>query len=148
MILCRKVRMLVIEDNDSYAYLIQRAFRGRKGETEWELSVAKDGMEAVRLLFEEEQEHYPLPDMILLDWKLPGLSGDEVLRRTKEHEKLRKIPVLIFSTSDQEEDIHAAYGAHANGYIVKPADPVKLEMIAENIEHFWINAATIARVER
>ena len=148
MVDSRKIRLLVIEDSAPYVYLIQRAFRARGGETEWELSVAKDGEEAVQFLFREEKEQEPLPDIILLDWRLPKLNGDEVLRRTKEHKKLCKIPVLIFSTSDTDEDIHAAYGAHANGYIVKPNDSAKLDMIVENIEHFWINSACIPKVER
>jgi CheY-like chemotaxis protein len=62
----------------------------------------------------------PLPDLILLDWNLPKVSGDEVLRRIEEHQRLRRIPVLVFSSFEADFDIQAAYDSHANGYIAKP----------------------------
>jgi CheY-like chemotaxis protein len=76
----------------------------------------------VHLLFEEESRAAALPDLILLDWNLPKVSGLDVLRRVKEHGTLRKIPVLVFSSSAEDDDIHSAYGAHANGFITKPGD--------------------------
>jgi CheY-like chemotaxis protein len=95
----RVVRLLVVEDNEAYAYLIKKAFSYRKDLTRWELTLAEDGEQAVRILFAEEQAHAPLPEIILLDWKLPKISGNEVLQRLKEHPELRRIPVLVFSTS-------------------------------------------------
>ena len=92
----RTVRLLVVEDSPIYLYLIQRAFQSRPGKVRWELTVAEDGAQALHLLFEEEEESAPLPNLILLDWNLPKVSGDEVLRRIKEHQKLRRIPVLVF----------------------------------------------------
>jgi CheY-like chemotaxis protein len=71
-------------------------------------------------LFEEEKTDEPLPDLILLDWHLPKISGSELLRRIKTHEKLHRIPILVFSSSTAESDIHDAYDNHANGYITKP----------------------------
>jgi CheY-like chemotaxis protein len=144
----RVIRLLVVEDNPAYLYLIQKAFRTRGENTQWDLIVATDGEEAVRLLFEEENDQVPLPDLILLDWKLPVLSGDEVLRRVKQHDKLRKIPILIFSSSDSAEDVHSAYGAHANGYITKPADNHTLAGIVETIEQFWVAVAQLPKVVR
>lgn len=99
----RTIRLLVVEDNPGYLYLIRQAFNARREQTFWELTFAKDGEEALHLLFEEEDENVPLPDFILLDWNLPGLSGAEVLRRTKQHKKLRRIPVLVFSSSEAED---------------------------------------------
>jgi CheY-like chemotaxis protein len=112
------------------------------------LTVATDGQEALDLLFKEENEKFPLPDLVLLDWKLPKVNGDEVLRRVKQHEKLRKMPVFVFSSSEADKDIHAAYGGHANGYITKPADINTLSNIVEAIEQFWIAIAQIPKVVR
>jgi CheY-like chemotaxis protein len=91
----RAIRLLVVEDSTAFQYLIQDAFRDR-GEIRWELTLADDGEEALRLLFEEENEDVPLPNLILLDWNLPKVSGSEVLQRIKRHDKLRRIPVLVF----------------------------------------------------
>jgi two-component system response regulator len=76
------------------------------------------------------------------------VTGGEVLRRIKQHSKLRRIPVLVFSASDAENDIHAAYDDHANGYITKPGDEVTLAAIVETIEKFWITAARLPKVMR
>jgi|HubBroStandDraft_1064217.scaffolds.fasta_scaffold04227_7 CheY-like chemotaxis protein len=71
-------------------------------------------------LFEDEQESAPLPDLILLDWYLPRVTGAEVLRRVKQHRQLRRIPVLVFSSSEADRDIETAYDNHANGHLTKP----------------------------
>lgn len=144
----RLIRLLVVEDNPAYLYLIQKAFRKRSANAQWDLTTAINGEQAVHLLFEEENAHVTLPDLILLDWRLPGLSGDEVLRRVKQHVSLRKIPILVFSSSDAEQDIHSAYCGHANGYITKPGDNNALDNIVEAIEGFWTGAAQIPKVVR
>ena len=133
----RIVRLLVVEDDPGYQYLVQRAFTDRGKEARWELTIAKDGEEALHVLFEEECESTCLPDLILLDWNLPKVSGNEVLRRVKRDQDLRKIPVLVFSSSTSDMDIRAAYEEHANGYIVKPSGIDALDAIVERIEEFW-----------
>ena len=102
----------------------------------------------MQILFEEEDENSPLPDLVLLDWNLPRISGSEVLRRVKQHKKLRRLPVLVFSTSEAEEDIHAAYDDHANGYITKPGSSEALAAIVDTIERFWIAVAQLPKVLR
>jgi chemotaxis family two-component system response regulator Rcp1 len=144
----RTIRLLVVEDNPAYLYLIQKAFHERQGQIRWELTVAEDGERALHLLFEEEAESAPLPDLILLDWNLPKVSGSEVLRRIKEHAKLRRIPVLVFSSSEADEDIHAAYDGHANGYITKPDSVDVLAAIVQTIERFWVAVARLPKVMR
>ena len=141
------IRLLVVEDSEGYLYLIQEAFRSREG-IRWELTVAHDGEQAVKLLFEEERTNAPLPDLILLDWNLPKISGSDVLQRIKKHEKLRKIPVLVFSSSEADRDVHDAYDNHANGYITKPGSVEVLAQIVETIEQFWIAVAKIPKVLR
>src|SRR5579862_8585664 len=95
----RTIRLLVVEDSPAFQYLIRDAFSNR-GEIRWELSIARDGEEALHLLFAEENENVPLPNLVLLDWNLPKVSGSEVLQRIKRHERLRRIPVLVFSSSE------------------------------------------------
>ena len=148
MVEARTIRLLVVEDTLPYLYLIRKAFSGRKGDVRWEVTAAENGEQAVHLLFEEEREHVPLPDLILLDWNLPGISGLQVLQRLKTHQKLRKIPVLVFSSSETDDDVHAAYGGHANGYIRKPGDENLLASVIETIEQFWVNVAQIPKVVR
>src|SRR5580704_9920026 len=144
----RVIKLLVVEDNASYLYLIKKAFGDRRQETRWELTVATDGEEALRILFEEEDENIPLPDLVLLDWNLPRISGSEVLQRIKQHPKLRRLPVLIFSSSEAEEDIHSAYDDHANGYITKPGTTDELMVVVETIERFWVAVANLPKVTR
>ena len=138
----------MVEDSPTYLYLIKAAFGSRKGPLHWELTIAEDGAEALRLLFEEEIENVPLPDLILLDWNLPKVSGSEVLRRVKEHKKLRRIPILVFSSSDAADDVHSAYEGYANGYINKPSDVDKLAMVVEGIEQFWTAIVQLPKAVR
>ena len=134
----RVIRLLVVEDNSAYVYLIQRAFLARQGEIRWELTVAEDGERAVNILFAEEQGRAPLPDLILLDWNLPKINGNEVLQRIKKHTRLRRIPVLVFSASEADTDMH----------LRKPDDPDMLGAIVEAIERFWIAVAQLPKVAR
>jgi|HubBroStandDraft_6_1064221.scaffolds.fasta_scaffold372530_1 CheY-like chemotaxis protein len=145
--LVRTIRLLVVEDSPSFQYLLKGAF-GTRGEIRWELTIAEDGEKALRLLFKEENESVPLPDLILLDWNLPKVSGSEVLQRIKRHDKLRRIPVLVFSSSEADNDIHTAYDNHANGYITKPQTGEALADIVETIERFWIAVAQLPKVAR
>jgi chemotaxis family two-component system response regulator Rcp1 len=147
MTILRTIRLLVVEDDPGYLYLIQKAFSDRVEETRWDLTVATDGEEALHVLFEEENKTVPLPDLILMDWNLPKLSGGEVLQRIKQHQELRRIPVLIFSASEADRDIHAAYDNYANGFITKPGGDEALAATVQAIERFWI-AARLPRVLR
>jgi CheY-like chemotaxis protein len=141
------IRLLVVEDNEAFLYLIQMAFRSREN-IHWELTIAHDGEQAMKLLFEEEKTNAPLPDLILTDWNLPKISGSELLQRIKKHEKLRKIPVLVLSSSEADKDIHDAYDNHANGYITKPSSIDVLAQIVETIEQFWVAVAKLPKVFR
>ena len=141
------IRLLIVEDSEPYLYLIQKAFSSRKG-IRWDLTVAPDGEQALKLLLDEERTNAPLPDLILTDWKMPNMSGNELLQRIKTHEMLRKIPVLVFSSSEEDRDIHDAYDNHANGYITKPGSTEVLAQIVETIEQFWIAVATLPKVLR
>jgi CheY-like chemotaxis protein len=144
----RTIQLLVVEDNAPFLYLIQRAFADRQEQIRWKLTIARDGQAAIGILFKEEADSVPPPDLILLDWNLPKVTGSEVLRRIKDHPRLRRLPVLVFSASEADVDIHAAYDGHANGYITKPDTPEALEAIVEAIERFWIAIARLPQVAR
>lgn len=136
-------RLLIVEDSEDYLDLIREAFLNRPGAHKWDLTVATDGEEALSILTAKGNAGGFAPDLILLDWNLPKVSGSEVLQQVKAHKELRKIPVLVFSTSSAERDIHEAYGHHANGYITKPREIEALFQVAEAIEAFWIAIAEL-----
>ena len=116
----KSIRVMIVEDNEATAYLIKRAFSDRGERVDWDLCFAKDGQEALDCLFRRGRYvDAAVPDFILLDWNLPKVSGKEVLRLLKSDEKLRTLPVLVFSASEAHEDIHAAYDGHANGYVTR-----------------------------
>ena len=136
--------LLVVDDSRAYLHLLRSAFLEHHGKTQWEVAVAEDGEEAMRQLFSEGQQN--LPDLILLAWNLPRIGGDEVLRRVKEHSRLRRIPVFVLSTSEADGDVQAAYDYHANGYITKPSSLERLEAMIETIERFWVLMVRLPKV--
>jgi CheY-like chemotaxis protein len=144
----KTIHLLVVEDDPAYMYLIQKAFSLRLEETHWELITAIDGEKALDLLFEEGDGPTPLPDLVLLDWNLPKVSGSEVLERMKQHRNLKRIPILIFSASDADDDVNSAYARHANGYITKPNGSENLANVVRTIEDFWIAVAQLSKVTR
>jgi len=134
-----------VEDDEPSAYLIKRAFAERTAKVEWDLCFAKDGQDALECLHANgtAQENGPPPDLVLLDWNLPKVSGGEVLRALKTSEQLRTVPVLVFSASQEETDIRDAYNGHANGFIPKPSDIEDLYAVIENIENFWVHTVRL-----
>ena len=140
----RPVRLLVIEDSLGYRQVIRTVFANRNGPYEWDVTEAMDGTTALRLISANGNGAVLyVPDLILLDWNLPGMSGSEVLQYLKGHSELKKTPVLIFSTSEEERDIQEAYTHHANGFITKPRTLSVLFQVAEAIETFWIAVAQL-----
>jgi CheY-like chemotaxis protein len=126
--------ILLVEDNPMDVDLTQRALRRRRSANE--LIVARDGEEAVNLIARWERGE-PAPTLILLDLKLPRLSGLEVLERLKHHSAYAMIPVVILTTSREEGDVKRAYQLGANSYIVKPVDFDRFLDVAAQIERYW-----------
>jgi two-component system response regulator len=85
----------------------------------------------------------PRPDLILLDLNLPKIDGREVLRRIKDDKKLRPIPVVILTTSRDEQDVLKAYGLHANCYVAKPVELEQFMEVVRSIEGFWLTVVTL-----
>jgi CheY-like chemotaxis protein len=140
----RRVRILVVEDQEATAYLVEQAFHEKSANVDWDLCFAKDGEDALDCLFKRGPHSEALPpDLVLLDWNLPKVSGREVLRLLKGSEDLSSVPVLVFSSSEADEDIHIAYKEHANGYIPKPSDLESLYAVIDSIEMFWVRTARL-----
>jgi chemotaxis family two-component system response regulator Rcp1 len=133
----KPIEILLIEDNAGDARLAKEALRDSKVANN--LSWVPDGVEAMAYLRRECQyDKAPRPDLILLDLNLPRRDGREVLSAIKADEKLKRIPVVILTTSQAEEDILKAYHLNANCYISKPVDLDHFIKVVRTIEDFWL----------
>lgn len=126
--------ILVIEDNPMDVDLTKRAFAKRNLTNPVE--VARDGEEALACIARWEAG-LPQPVVILLDLKMPKVSGLEVLRILKSHPIYKCIPIVVLTTSKEDRDVHTAYELGANSYIVKPVDFEKFMEVAGQIELYW-----------
>jgi len=129
--------VLLVEDNPGDTRLTFEAIRDC--EVPLNLNVARDGVEAMAYLRREGRySSAERPALILLDLNLPGKGGREVLAEIKCDPELKRIPVVVLTTSQSEDDIAAAYGLYANCYVRKPADINQLSGIVKGIEDFWL----------
>jgi len=138
----RVFEILLVEDNDgdvrlTHEMLKEASFRGR-------LTIARDGQEALAILRHEGPfADAPRPDLILLDLNLPKRDGRELLADIKGDPDLRRVPVLVLTTSNAEDDIVKTYDLHANCYIVKPVGLERFLEVVRSIESFWLGVATL-----
>jgi len=131
------VEILLVEDNPGDVRLTQEALKESKVTNN--LSVAEDGVEALAFLKREgKYADAPRPDLLLLDLNLPKKDGRELLEEIKANENLRRIPVVVLTTSKAEEDIVRMYNQHANCYITKPIDFDQFIEVIKSIENFWL----------
>jgi CheY-like chemotaxis protein len=138
------IEILLVEDSESDIVLTQALFKDAKMINN--LSVARDGEEALRRVrLEGEHRDAPRPDLILLDLNLPRKDGREVLRELKQSPdpELRRIPVIVLTTSVLERDVLAAYEQHANAYIAKPIDLDQFASVVNAIEAFWLSVVRL-----
>ena len=134
----RAVEILLVEDNPADVRLTVEAFK--EGTVRHKLSVARDGVEALDILFRRGIHNQAVrPDIILLDLNLPRKDGREVLQTIKADQTLRRIPVVVLTTSSAEEDILRSYDLHVNCYITKPVDMERFIEVVRAIENFWFN---------
>ena len=143
-------RILLVEDDPNDILLIERAFRRAKLAPS--LSVVKDGDSAVNYLNREppydDRDSYPWPSLILLDLKLPRRSGLEVLEWIRQQAVIRRIPVVILTSSKENTDIDRAYEMGANSYLVKPVTFSALEAMVEALDRFWLKVNRYPSIER
>ena len=132
----KPIEILLVEDNIGDIRLTQEAL---KESNLWvNLRVVRDGLEAMEFLHGKGSHvDAPNPDLILLDLNLPRKDGREVLQEIKNDADLKRIPVVVLTTSEAESDIMATYGLHANCYITKPVDMDQFIKIVKMLEEFW-----------
>ncbi|WP_457556375.1 response regulator [Candidatus Pyrohabitans sp.] len=132
----RAIDILLVEDSQDDIELTLRAFR--KNNLGNSIHIARDGREALEFLKQVEEGRAQTPGLILLDLKLPGVDGIEVLRYIKSRPSLRRIPVVMLTTSKNDRDIETCYDLGANSYIVKPVSFREFMETVKNIQLYWI----------
>ncbi len=138
----KQVEILLVEDNPGDIDLTSEALEDSKIKNN--LHIAIDGQEALDFLYKKGKfKDSPTPDIILLDLNLPKVDGREVLENIKAHKNLRRIPVVILTSSKAEEDIIKTYDLHANCYIQKPLDFDNFLEIVRKIESFWMSIVVL-----
>ena len=138
----RAIGILLVEDNPGDVRLTREALKEAKVQNS--LSVASDGVEAMAYLRREgAYSAAARPDIVLLDLNLPKKDGRQVLAEVKVDPELRRIPIVVLTTSKAEEDILKTYDLHANCFITKPVDFDKFVKVVQSIEHFWLSIVTL-----
>lgn len=136
------VEILLVEDNPADIRLTQEAFKEAKIHNN--LHVVQDGMSAVEFIRQEgPYKNAPRPDLILLDLNLPKMDGREVLQIIKTGSDTMQIPVVILTTSEDEEDVLRSYKLHANAYLVKPIDMMQFIKMIKQLEGFWLSVVKL-----
>jgi two-component system response regulator len=138
----KSINILLVEDNPGDADLAREALESSKMSNN--LQVVDDGEKAMAFLRREGlYSDVPRPDLILLDLNLPKKDGRQVLAEIKSDEVLKRIPVVILTTSRAEEDVLKTYNLHANCYITKPIDLNQFLHVVKSIEDFWLSIVVL-----
>jgi chemotaxis family two-component system response regulator Rcp1 len=138
----KRLHVLLVEDNPADADLTcDTIMTGKIG---IDLSIVKDGVEAIEFLRREGgYADADRPDMVLLDLNLPRKDGRQVLACIKDDEALRRIPVVVLTSSDADKDIASSYQLGANCYLTKPGDLHAYRALVRNLESFWLSTARL-----
>jgi CheY-like chemotaxis protein len=140
----KPAHILLVEDNEGDVILTLEAFEESKVNTE--ISVVRNGQEALDFLFNKgAYKDVKKPDLILLDINIPIFNGQEVLKQIKADAVLKKIPVVMLTTSSNQKDIDMAYENHSNSYVKKPLDMDEFLEAILKIEEFWLQLSTLAK---
>lgn len=139
----REVNIFLVEDSIADIAMLEEVLLDSNLKVNLEISF--NGEEALRLL--QEKTPNSLPDMILLDLNLPRLDGLDVLKQVKSNDMLKKIPVVILSTSSNRDDILKSYEEHANCFITKPSDFDKFQKVIQSMENFWFSTVRLPKNE-
>lgn len=137
---CQSTCILIVEDEEAHAQLTERAIR--KSGNANRIDIVGDGEQAMDYLLNRgkyaDKNRYPCPGLVLLDIKLPGIDGIEVLKQIKDNPRLKQIPVIMLTTSEREEDIARAYGHYANSYLTKPVGFKTFEEKITQLDFYWM----------
>ena len=140
----KPIEILLVEDNPADIRLTQEALKESRMYNN--IRVTMDGVEALNYLQHKgKYADAPRPDLILLDLNLPKKDGREVLAEIKSDENLRRIPVVVLTTSAAEQDILKSYNLHANCYITKPVDLDQFITVVKAIENFWFTIVKLPK---
>jgi two-component system, chemotaxis family, response regulator Rcp1 len=143
-VLGRAIEILLVEDNPGDVRLTLELFKDCKLQNK--IHVAKDGVEAIAFLRRMGAYSDAVrPDLIFLDLNLPKKNGREVLAEIKEDSDLRRIPVVVLTGSQAEEDILRSYNLHANCYISKPVDLDQFVSVIKSIQEFWFSIVKLPK---
>lgn len=138
----RPATLLLVEDNPGDARLVKEVFKDANLANT--LHVVTDGDEALDFVYRRcEYAEAPQPDVVLLDWKLPQGSGEDVLTAIKNDSDLPNIPVIVLSGSEAQEDVVQSYAAQANAFITKPVDPDTFVETLHSFEKFWLSVVRL-----
>jgi chemotaxis family two-component system response regulator Rcp1 len=137
----QQIHILLVDDNEGDILLTREALDDARIINK--ISIAYDGLEAIRFL--KNAPGANTPDLILLDINLPKMNGTEVLGIIKSDPDLKRIPVIMLTTSSAEKDILASYDNHANCYITKPVDLDRFMSVVRTIEDFWISIVKLPK---
>jgi CheY-like chemotaxis protein len=136
------INVLLVEDDPGDVLITREAFAENKVRNK--LSVVSDGVNALRFLRREaDYADAPRPDLILLDLNLPRMDGHEVLEKIKSDSDLQRIPVVVLTTSDAEEDVLRSYDLHANAYVTKPVDFQRFLGVIRQIDEFFVSVVKL-----
>lgn len=137
----------MVEDNPADARLIKEACSGFAVKNK--VNIVENGREAMDYLYKRgEYKDVEMPNIIILDLNLPKKSGREVLKEVKEDDNLKLIPVIVLTTSSDDEDICDSYGHYASAYVIKPADFDEFDEVICSFENFWFNTAILPIYEK
>jgi CheY-like chemotaxis protein len=137
----RKFSILIAEDDPDDRFLLKKAFEENKAEET--IAFVENGIKALQFLKKIRDANHVFPNLIILDLNMPFRDGKEVLREIKEDNVLKRIPVLVLSTSSNEAIIDKCYELGANTYIVKPLSFERLLKVVEQIKSYWLQIASL-----
>ncbi|MFN7950218.1 MAG: response regulator [bacterium] len=143
----RPIEILLVEDSPSDALITREALAESRVLNS--LHQVDNGVEAMRYLRREgDYANAPRPDLVLLDWKLPRMSGEEVLAAIRQDPALTDLPIVVLSTSKAEEDVLTSYGLHANCFITKPVEFGRFVEVIRSVGDFWFSIVTLPGAAR
>lgn len=138
----KPIEILLVEDNPGDARLAVEALKESKLRNN--LVIVADGLEAMDYLYQRGKHADAVqPDIVFLDLNLPGKDGREILEEIKSDPTLRRIPVVILTSSSAEEDIARTYAAHANCYVTKPVDFDQFTKVVRSVGNFWFTVVKL-----
>ena len=140
----RQIEVLLVEDDPGDVMMTREAFQDYKLHNQ--LHVVSDGAEAMEFLRQEgEYAGRPRPDLVLLDLNLPRMDGRQVLEAIKSDSELASIPVVVLTTSENEDDVLRSYSLHANAYVTKPVDFARFIEVIRQIDDFFVTVVRLPR---